>query len=378
MKKNILSLIVLSTLGVDAIETNSYEFNGYLRGTYHTHDIKNDKKYQDDAVGGKLHFQTPSYEGLSVGTSLYFTTKVFHGDNGDLIPLRGEYEESYAILGEVYLEGEFGETRLKIGRQELNTPFADMDDIGMVPNTFEAVTLVNNDIKDTEIFLGQIHKMSGVGAEVVDKFTRINGSQNMQVLGVSYEGIENLGLSAWYNRLKDAEVNGMAYFESIYENSFENYVYGLGLQYANQSYLVGEDAEVLGLKVDAGLKSLGVLVSCAYNKINNNVANSGFGGGPFFAGSEFLVVDNAGKNATARSVGLEYDVSTLGLKDLTLGVGKMYIETESKTKAREFDFLASYKVNDKLFIDMVYADLKAANVGVVDAEHLHVYVNYNF
>ncbi|CAA6824392.1 MAG: Unknown protein, partial [uncultured Sulfurovum sp.] len=201
---------------------------------------------------------------------------------------------------------------------------------------------------------------------------------NMQVLGVTYEGVENLVLSAWYNRLKNAEVDAISYLESIYENSFKDYTYGLGLQYSHQSYLKGDDTDVYGVKLDAGLSSLGLLFSCSYNKINNNVATSGFGGGPFFSGSEFLVIDNAGKNAVARTVGVEYDASTLGLKDLTLGFGKMYIETENETKAREFDFLASYQVNDRLAIDMVYADLKAVNVGVVNANHLHVYVNYIF
>jgi len=384
MHKMGVSLMFLSVITLEAeslkeaFKKSGAEVNGYLRGTYHTHDIENDQQYQDDAVGGKLHFKSPFYKGLSVATSLYFTTKVFNDDNGKLIPLRGEYQKSYAIFGEAYLKGQFGKTLVKVGRQALNTPFADMDDIGMVPNTFEAVTLVNSDIKDTEIFVGQINKMSGVDAEVVDKFTTINGSHNMQVFGLTYEGIDNLVFSAWYNRLKDAQVNGISYLEANYENSFENYTYGIGVQYANQSYLADEDAEVFGLKVDAGLNSLGLLFSASYNKINHNAVTSGFGGGPFFAAFQFLVIDNAAKDAMARTVGLEYDATTLGLKDLTLGLGKMYIETKNKTKATEFDLLASYQVDDSLAVDMVYADLNGVNVGVVNAKHFHVYLNYSF
>ncbi|CAA6798708.1 MAG: Unknown protein [uncultured Sulfurovum sp.] len=372
MKKTITILALLSTLTLQA------DVNGYLRGTYHVHDIENDKKYQDDAIGGKLHYETPSYKGLKLGSSLYFTTKVFNDDNSDLIPLRGEYDKSYAIIGELYIQGEFGNSLVKIGRQELNTPFADIDDIGMVPNTFGGISLVNNDLKDTEVFLGQINKMAGVGAEVVDKFSKINGSDNMQIIGVDYSGFENIKLSAWYNRLKNAEIDGIGYLESTYENDFKNYTYALGLQYANQSYSIGEDAKVFGAKVDFGVNNLGLLFSGAYNEIKDNVASSGFGGGPFFSGAEFLVVDNAGKNAKTTSFGLEYDASTLGLKNLTLGLGKMYIETESKEKSSELDVLAAYQINEKLVVDMVYTHLKAEAVGVDNAKHLHAYVNYSF
>lgn len=384
MHKMGVSLMFLSVITLEAeslketFKKSGAEVNGYLRGSYHSDELENNEQYQYDAIGGKLHFKSPAYEGLSLGTSLYFTSKVVNDDEATLIPLRGESDNSYAIFGEAYLQGQFGKTVVKLGRQELNTPFADMDDIGMIPNTFEAATLVNKDIEDTEIFVGQINKMSGVDAEVVDKFTTINGSHNMQVFGLTYEGIDNLVLSAWYNRLKDAQVNGISYLEANYENSFENYTYGIGVQYANQSYLADEDAEVLGLKVDAGFNSLGLLFSASYNEINDNAATSGFGGGPFFAAFQFLVIDNAGKDAMARTVGLEYDATTLGLKDLTLGLGKMYIETENKTKATEFDVLASYQVDDSLAVNMVYADLKAANVGVVNAKHFHVYLNYSF
>ncbi|CAA6800710.1 MAG: Unknown protein [uncultured Sulfurovum sp.] len=374
----ILGLIVLLTLGVEAVENSDYELNGYIRGTYHIHDIKNDKKYEDDAIGGKLHYETPSYEGMKLGTSLYFTSKLFNDDNSDIIPLRGEYEKSYTILGELYLEGKLGETRLKIGRQELNTPFADMDDIGMVPNTFEGLTLVNNDVENLELFVGQINKMSGVGAEVVDEFTRVNGSDNMQIVGATYSGIDKVTLDAWYNRLKNAEIDGIAYLASNYEDNFQNYNYALGLQYAHQSYLLGEDTEVFGAKLDLGFQNLGVILTGAYNKINGNVASSGFGGGPFFSASEFLVIDNAGKDTHTKSFGVELDASTLGVNDLTLGLGKMYIETEDKKKASEFDVCASYAINEKLIIDMVYAYLKPETVGIRNAEHLHVYVNYNF
>ncbi len=128
----------------------------------------------------------------------------------NLMLLRGESATSYTILGEAYLQLDFGKSMLKIGRQEIETPFAQVDDIGMIPNTFESAIFENRNIEDTTIFLGQIQRMAGVDAEVVDKFTKVNGSNDMQVLGINYEGVKDLALQGWYYNLKDGEIDSIA------------------------------------------------------------------------------------------------------------------------------------------------------------------------
>ncbi|CAA6808551.1 MAG: Unknown protein, partial [uncultured Sulfurovum sp.] len=351
---------------------------GYFRSTYHVHDLKNDKTYRDDGIGGKLHFKTASYEGLSLGASVYASTQVFYDDNGPILPLRGDDDKAYAIIGELYLQSKFDKTDLKIGRQELNTPFADMDDVGMIPNTFEALTVVNNNIENTEVFVGQINKMAGVDAVVTDRFTKVNASDNMQLLGLTYKGIENVEVAAWYNRLHGAKVDGIAYLETSYEQEFENYNYSAGLQYAKETYSVGKDTQVLGMKLDVEIKPIGLLVKGAYNNIGENTANSGFGGGPFFASSEFLIVDHAGKNGEAKCLGIEYDASLMGIDNLVLGLGKIEIETASKKKSSEVDLVASYEFGDNLEAHMVYANVKGINVGEKDAKHFRVYLNQSF
>jgi len=47
---------------------------------------------------------------------------------------------------------------LKIGRQELDTPFADSDDIAMIPNSFEAAIFTSNYLANSSIFLGYIKR----------------------------------------------------------------------------------------------------------------------------------------------------------------------------------------------------------------------------
>jgi hypothetical protein len=378
MKKKWLVFVLLSTVGAEAIGNKSTVIDGYLRGTYQIHNIKNDKVYKDDAIGGKIHFETASTDGVSLGASLYSSASVLHNDNGGLILLRGETHKSYSILGEAYLKSEFGKSVLTIGRQEIETPFAQLDDVGMIPNTFEAVTLVNNDMKDTTLFLGYIKKMSGVDAEVIDEFTRINGSENMQVFGFTYEGLINSVLSGWYYKLDGAEVDKVTYFEALYEKEFGSYSYGWGLQYSKQGHNRRESSTVLGGMLNFGVKNMGLTFTTAYNETKDGSAFSGFGGGPFFSNSEYLILDNAGENGKSKWMGLAFDASVLGVNGLNLGLGKITLETESKKEATEVDFVASYEFNKDIELHMVYSDLKGVNVGEDDAKHLRVYANYNF
>ena len=373
MNQKIISLALLSVMGLEA-----NGLDGYIRGSYQNHDVKEDKVYKDDALGGKLHFETASTDGISLGASLYASSSIVNDDNRGLIALRGETHKSYSILGEAYLKSEFGKNLLTVGRQEIETPFAQIDDIGMIPNTFEAVTLLNNTMENSILFLGQIQKMSGVDAEVINKFTKVNGSKNMQVLGLSYNGISDLALSAWYYRLRGAEVDEISYLEATYEKELGAYAYSWGLQYSKQGYDAGGSTKVLGATLSFTANTMGLTFATAYNETKDGSAFSGFGGGPFFSNSEYLILDNAGDEAKAKWMGVELDASVLGLKGLNMGIGKITLETEEQKEASEVDFVASYEVSNDVEVHMIYSNLKGANVGEDEAKHLRIYANYNF
>jgi hypothetical protein len=352
--------------------------DGYLRGGYQYHNLKNDQIHIDDAIGGKLHIETAAISGISGGVSFYSSNSINHDDNSGLVPFRGADDKSYSILGEAYLKANFGNTMIKIGRQEIETPFAQLDDIGMIPNTFEAAILVNKDIKDTTIFLGQIQKMAGVDAEVVDQFTNINDNNNMQAIGINYEGIKDISLSGWYYRLKDAEIDNIAYLEASYEGSSNGFGYGLDVQYAKQTYNIGKTANIFGAAVSATLEKIGLTLATAYTKVKGNAATSGFGGGPFFTNSEYLIIDNAGVDAKATWYGAEWNADLIGVKGLSFGLGKLTLETETGKKSTEIDLVASYEIDDNIEINMIYSDIDSSNVGEDNVKHLRIFANYHF
>jgi len=374
--KRVIGALAIAIMGSQA--ENLVNVDGYLRGTYQAHDVKGDRTYKDDALGGKLHINTAKVDGVSLGVSFYTSNSIINSENRGLVSLRGESHKSYTLLGEAYLKAESKRSLFKIGRQELDTPFADRDDIGMIPNTFEAAIFETKEIENTTIFLGQLQKMAGVDAKEIDRFTKINGSKNMQVLGVTYEGISSLTLAGWYYNLKGAEVDKIAYLEATYEKELEQITYQLALQYANESYRNQPNAKVYGGLVSITDNRVGVSLTTAYTKAKDNSAFSGFGGGPLFSNSEYLILDNAGEDGDALWIGVEYDASNVGLEGLTLGLGEIMLKDKAFKKSTEFDCVVGYEVSSELEVHLIASKLKAVNVGEDDAKHLRIFANYNF
>ena len=352
--------------------------NGYVRAGYDIHHIKKNHTFKDGALGGKLHLETAVFNNINVGASFYTSNSIGPSDNRGLVPFRGEIENSYTIMGEAYIKATFGNTILKFGRQEIDTPFAGTDDIGMVPNTFEAYILKNKDILNTTLFVGQIQKMAGVDAEIVDAFTRINSHNNMQTIGLSYNGIKNVQLAAWYYHLKDADIDNISYIEATYSESKKHIDYTLGVQYAKQTYSTKNNTSVYGVTASIGSVDTGLTLKGAYNKARGNVATSGFGGGPFFSNSEYLILDNAGKNSTQKWIGVEFDATTIGIDGLTLCLSKATLKNEFNKKSTELDFVAEYTLDNNMELHMIYSDIDGSNVGADNVNHFRAFANYIF
>jgi hypothetical protein len=165
------------------------------------------------ALGGSLGIKIAPLNGLKVGATFYTTNALFGKDDEGMF--LDEDKQSYSIVGEAYLEANLGKTSIKAGRQRIETPYADSDDIGMIPNSFEGITLINQDIKDTTITIASLDKWSGVDSDRPQEFTELQDSEDaLFVASVIYEGIENSTLQAWHYKLDNANFN---YLEAGYE-----------------------------------------------------------------------------------------------------------------------------------------------------------------
>lgn len=299
------------------------------------------------ALGGQLGIKTKPVAGISLGTTFY-TTNALLGKNKEGMFLSSE-GKSYAIVGEAYVQGTLGNSVLKAGRQIVDTPFADSDDIGMVPNTFQGYTLVNQDFPDTTVILAKLDRWSGVDSDTPERFTKLEADgEGVLMASAIYEGIENTTLQAWHYNLDEVSFN---YAEAGYETER----FTVAVQYTDQE----NDNRAYG--VTAGLNIGDVALVSAYNRVDGTVSN-GFGGGPFFTSSEDHTVAEV-EDQQALMVGAEYAID-----DLTLALGHVDFDKGEN----ETDYIVSYAMNEVLSVDLIHSDMYD------DGKLTRFFVNYNF
>ncbi len=349
-----------------ATEDNS-GVSGQIRFGYTNTEDGTGNSVESAAIGGKLGYVSPSWNGISVGATGYTTNALGNlDDDGFFLNSRGGPNgEGYSIIGELWLQAEFANTAIKIGRQEIDTPFADTDDIGMIPDTFEGVVITNTSLANTTITAMHLDKGAGVDAPIPEKFTDLTDKgDGVSALGVSYE-TDKWNAQFWHYKQDNNAGNAtnITYVEAGI-NPLENLE--LGVQYANESYAVGGNAKVWGAEASYGMGDF--TVTADYNKVSgdNGIQGTigGIGGGPFFTSAEQNIIDDTA-NIKAKAIGIEYS----GIKNLALSVRKVNFD---QGVSDELDLTADYQIRDNLTAQLIYSDMDEAG------KNTRFFVNYNF
>jgi len=299
------------------------------------------------ALGGSLGIETKPIHGISAGATFYTTNALF--DKNDEPMFLSSTNNSYSILNEAFIKANFEKTTIKAGRQIIDTPYADSDDIGMVPNTFNGYTITSKDIRDTTIILASLDKWSGVDSNKPEKFNDMQSSGDAVLVGgVIYNGIKNSTLQAWYY---DLDNNNISYFEASYETDKFN----IAGQYSDQD----NSNSVFGISIGVNFGNLSL--NSAYNEVDGIVTN-GFGGGPFFTSSEDHTIAEV-IDQKAILIGAEYNY-----KKITTGITHVDFDKGEN----ETDYLLSYNISNNFEIDIIYSNMYN------DGKMTRVFANYSF
>lgn len=381
MKKYSIAVLMLASSSLFGAETLYDAFaestkEGYVRTALQYHDQED--KSIDKAIGGKLALETAPLHGISLGVGFY-TTQKLASQSSEGVPFFDSEGNAYTILAEAYIKGLWGNSQLLIGRQAFDSPFADTDDIGMVPNTFEAVSFVNNDIQDTTITAAHLFQMAGVDAEVPEDFTRINGSDGVQVIGIGYEGIESVVLNGWYYHAN--ELADLWYVDGEYSYQInDRWTLGAVGQYANQSFEAGSDVSIVGGMLLLSFETYGLTFYTAFNSADSDdgqAADNFLGGGPFLVNCEHMTMAEVGANGEAYRTGLEIDATKLGLNNLGFSISYFNAEGDN-SRLNELDITASYALTDHLSFDLVYGDVEDELDDANSFTNTRAFVNYTF
>lgn len=397
------TMILLSLAAVTALNAGSIDeafvagkASGQIRAAYTS--IENDAggKSYGTALGGILKYETADWNGLKAGVGAYVSQKLHAASgnadknelNTELFDINGK---SYAYVGEAYLDYTMDDLNLRVGRQQIDTPFADTDDIRMHPNTFEAAIATYSAIEGTTLVGGYVTRWAGYDSEGTvskDKFKKLGGNESngVAVVGIVNESVENLALQGWYYSID--EVSDALYTDATYTIAFsETIALALSGQYANfsEEKASGMDGSVYGIGAAFNVSAL--TLGAAYNKGSNDEGKSvsnGFGGGPYLTSMEEWTIDGM-NDVKAYQLSAGVDLANAGLDGLTLTAlyGNFKSDTDG-TKVTEFDLIASLELSEAITGDISYAmiDDKYDNAdgsgGDVGYDRFLVRLNYNF
>lgn len=120
-----------------------------------------------------------------------------------------------AWMGELWLATTMGKTTAKVGRMELDTPLAFSEKWSIVPNTFDAAVLINQDIPDTTLVGAWVGKGNGTNA-VGALGLGTNNTSTLLGAGLAFDG-GVVGANADFTTF----ANGGAYAAGAINNSFK-------------------------------------------------------------------------------------------------------------------------------------------------------------
>ena len=170
-------------------------------------------------LGGSLIYKTAPYAGFSVTAGLYYTSTGTGLDDQpcDVGALRGGKDlisrynsvagqgSSYAVLGQSYLQYEHERTKIRVGRQIVNSFFTSPNDSKMIPNTFVGVSLLSSATKNTHMSIAYLtrqklrdhdnfHSMIMYDNSNEIEMTQWNGNDDSAVhRGLNYMNFKKIG-----------------------------------------------------------------------------------------------------------------------------------------------------------------------------------------
>lgn len=176
MKLVKMSLAAAVLLGASAFAIDNVKISGDAKVFYGT-----DNKDQAAGVSDDLFSQANSYadtalrfgvtadlaKGVSMGATAYAVSTLGLENNLVANTWTGAHDaavEDSAWAGELWVAATLGKTTAKIGRMEIDTPLAFSEKWSIVPNTFDAAVLINQDIPDTTLVGAWVGKSNGVDA----------------------------------------------------------------------------------------------------------------------------------------------------------------------------------------------------------------------
>ena len=400
LKKLLLLMLIIFNFSYakslsDAIKNG--EVKGSLRSVYLNYDY--DVYFSDSeafGIGGRISYKSDNFNNFKIA-STFSTSQGFGLNNPKDLSMAFMYPangKSFSILEEFYLKYQSNKNTLTIGRQGLNSLFINSDDGMIVPNSFNAIYLINEYFKDIKLEVAHIRKMSGTWDSKADgsKFltmskvawnepnyydlSTIVGNSSTSFISVTYSS-ENFKF-----QLMDfyaSEMFNAVFSEFNYEKNLKDINLNFGLQYTYRKEIgklkdseINVDYSVYGVKLGLDFKNE-INLSTTLTTVSDDDSIHFFGawgGYPEFAyGMMITYFDTSLQDSDIYMLNIDYDLSKIGLKDLSTTLRYTYYNLNSEfTKnsyapngegyMNAYGLALSYNINKNLSLNFKYGTRK--------------------
>lgn len=346
------------------------------------------------AVGGRLGYDTALWHGLGAGAVLYTSQGlgIFTDPDRDGSSLLAPGQRGYTVLGQAFLKAQVSETRVKIFRQELDTPLINPYDCKMTPKTVEAYTIESGDIPYLHMLASHVTKIKGWTDSSFTSMSEYAGFEDTRepvtLAGLTFTPLDQLEFQVW----------------EYYAHEFMNVVYcqadgnlpldtDLKLTGSLQAIDQRDVGEAIGgafstgmAGVKAGVNWAGTELAFGYTitSSSHDIVNP-WGSYPGFTSIMEEDCDLAGEKAWL--VEFAYNFERAGIKGLKALFDYTYAskpETDDRVQANqnEYNLTVDYRFGGRL--DGLWLRLRAAHVenskstGGEDYSDYRIIVNYDF
>jgi hypothetical protein len=371
-------------------------FDVQARTFYLDRDKYDDSQSTAWALGGSAGFKTGYFrERFAFGATGYTSQRLYGPDDKDGTLLLKPGQEGYTVLGEAY--GEFlinDDTRLKLGRFGIDTPYVNRNDARMTPNTFQALTVQgvyggDDGAPQWKFGAGYFDKIKERNADSFVSMARDAGApswvdRGVYTLGANYTR-DRLSAGAIYYHSND--IISIFYTEAKYAFPLgDTAKLNLALQYSDQdsagdNLLRGDEfsARQWGGKLELGYK--GALFTTGYTRASGgtNMQNPWSG----YPGYTSVQVEDFNRNGEgAWLLRAAYNVQSVkGLSFYALYVDGSDPDAPTEYAKDEYNLNAQWTVADGplkgLMMRVRYAHVSQKGPQTSDLDDLRLLVYYD-
>lgn len=368
---------------------------GELRGFYFERDFQDSDKRADLAAGTLFYYRTAPVKGLSAGISFASASDIGSNDDHQVYGLvQGigtNKHESFTRLQEYYLQGEWLNTKIKLGAQEINTPFMSGHDIRLLPKTYRGLSVVNNSVENLELSAYYITDLEGWWDDEFTSMISVGGEEvNRDLIagGVKYNlpvSFAKIQLQGWKYYMND--VFDTNFFKINASKKVGDYTLffnpSLLFQKSIGKEMGGREFDTNQYGFNTGFAAHGFNVMAFYAKTGDDELYVPWG-------DEKVIIQqiNAAGRAdeTAYALRVAYDFGQIGIKGLNAYIFHAYYDTDTLQYStqtakdiNETDLSAQYNFSGAL--DGFSVRLRYAIIDAEQGENFNdfrVYLKYSF